>query len=220
MASGEIYLGDVFGDAWQAFRRHPASFIGACLYGLVPFLLYVGLVGLGIYAHEEGWIDAAWGLALEYAANAGLAVASQVVLLGFTRMSLAGLRGQPVAAADVFDAGGALVPGLVSALIVKLLVFVGLCLCFVPAIIVSCATAFTHVFVVDKGLLPLAAIRASVAATRGRRLTVAAVWTVGVVLVIVGALALGVGVLVAIPVFGLAVAALYERLWAAARPDA
>ncbi len=216
----EVDLGVLFGDAWRALRANLGAFFGATLLATVMLAFAAVIVGVAMWAQIEGHLDPALGLAGEYVGHAVLAVVGQWVFLGGLRMCLAALRGRAVEATDVFDADGALVPGLVAGMIVNLLVGLGVVMCIVPGIIVGCATALAPLFVVDKRLTPIAAVRASIAATRGRRFTVFAMYLSMYLFVILGLVALGLGLLVAIPFCGLVLAALYERTWPVARPDA
>lgn len=220
MRRSELHVDEVFRAAWAAFKPNAGAFMAATAMAAVLVIAAVAAAFWLEYAQAMGWIETFPALALGYVLGILSSVVGQVLYIGFARMSLAAVRGEPVAASQVFEAGDALVPAFVAGLITQVFVAIGACMCIVPGVIVGCATALTMLFVVDKRLLPLAAIRASVAATRDRRMAILVVWLTGFVLFGVGLLALGVGVLVAVPVFGLAEAVVYERLWPAARPDA
>lgn len=218
--AGEVDLGVLYSDAWRALRANASAFAGATLLSGLALIVCALPAGAVLWAEEEGALDPALGLAGEYVAHALVALASQWLLLGGLRMSLAALRGHAVEATHVFDAGGAFVPGLIAGLVVNFIIGTGVLMCVVPGVLWACSTALTPLFVVDKGLHSVAAVRASFAATRGRRFTVFAYYLSSYVVLFLGALTLGVGLLAAIPFLGLALAAMYERTWPAARPDA
>lgn len=217
----EIQLGELYDVAWRGFRANVGAFVGACISAFVLTMVAMAPVfAILAFAEDAGWLDPAGRLAVEWGGNALLALLIEWQYLGFVRMCLAAVRGQPVASSDIFRSGDALVPGLVTGVLCNALTLFGACLCVVPMFVVACAVALAQVFVVDKGLLPVAAIRASVAATKGRRWMVFVLGALGYLMLFAGTLALVVGLLVAVPMFVLTLVAFYERTWPTARPDA
>jgi hypothetical protein len=75
---------------------------------------------------------------------------------------------------------------------------------------------FATYFVVDKGMGPIEALKASARITKGNRMRLLALFAAGMLISLFGALALIVGLLVAIPVITLASVHAYRRLSAAA----
>lgn len=104
---------------------------------------------------------------------------------------------------------GALV---VAGLLVAALATVGLVLCYLPALAVGVLTQFTVHFVLDTGLGPVAALRASVALVRRNPSASVVLFVVSSLTLVVGVLACGVGVLVAVPVVALAQAHVFRTL--------
>ena len=97
-----------------------------------------------------------------------------------------------------------------------LIIGIGLLLFIIPGIIAMAAFMFAPYFVVDKGMGPIEALKASARITKGNRLRVLALIGATILVTLLGCLALGVGLLVAIPVTALATVHTYRRLSSAA----
>lgn len=101
---------------------------------------------------------------------------------------------------------------LVVSILYGLIVIAGLILLIVPGIILALRYYFASYLVIDKGMRPMAALRRSAEITKGQkgRLLLFIIATIGVVLL--GALALLVGLLWAIPTAMIAIAWVYRKL--------
>lgn len=143
-------------------------------------------------------------------------VIGTVFLLGWCHMALKTARGETVAMGDVFSQTGKLVPGLICNLIVSLAMGIGMALLCVPGLIAWAFLGLAMMFVVDKELDPISAIKASIAATEGARGPMVVLAIVMFLLYLGGAIACGVGLLVTIPTIMIAWAHAYEALSAKA----
>ncbi|MBI4093939.1 hypothetical protein HY417_03165 [Candidatus Kaiserbacteria bacterium] len=102
-----------------------------------------------------------------------------------------------------------------ATLLYSIIVFVGYIFLIVPGVIASVAFFFAPWLVVDKGLTPIEALKASARITKGNRLRVFALMAASMLVSFLGVLALIVGLLIAIPIVTLAAASAYRRLSAA-----
>lgn len=140
-----------------------------------------------------------------------------VLSMGWIRMSLGLHDGKPMRLADALRVT---LPGFFSyALAVAaygLIVAFGMILLIVPGVLWALKYCLTGFLVVDKDANPLAALRRSAALTEGRRseLLVLGLMLLGINLL--GALALGIGLLFTVPTSALAAAYAYRRLLGAA----
>ena len=128
-----------------------------------------------------------------------LVLVAQVLGAGFVRAALGVTEGRPFQARDVvsMEAAG---PVVTTSLIVGAGIFVGSLLCYLPGLAVAFLGQWSLHFVIDRGLSPTEAIRASVSLVTGR-LTESLVWFLLAGLVVAAGAALcGVGLLVALPV--------------------
>ncbi len=102
---------------------------------------------------------------------------------------------------------------ILAALLVGAITAVGSVLCFIPGLIFGIFAQFTIPFVIDRSSSAIEALKASIstiASEHRRRLCSS--WLVQVAAVIVGALACGVGLLVAVPVAALILIYTYRKL--------
>ena len=192
-------VGDALGYGWARFRESPASFVLGVLVLLVG-LTTAAVVGVLLQA---SLVDVTSGLGVTLLVGAlGVAlvvVAAQLFGAGFLRGALGVTEGREFEPRSVLstEQAGAVVT---TSLVIAAGTFVGSLLCYLPGLAVAFLTQWSLYFVVDRGLGPSAAIRASVDLVR-TRLTESLVWFVVAGLVVAAGAALcGVGLLVALPV--------------------
>jgi len=101
---------------------------------------------------------------------------------------------------------------VVAGLIVDILTIVGLIACILPGLAVMVFTWFSTVAIVDRNLSPIDGIRASVDIVKKDFGFVLLAWLTFLSLILVGALACGVGLLVTAPVAYLLLVYTYRRL--------
>lgn len=103
-----------------------------------------------------------------------------------------------------------------TTVLLGVIVTIGFILFIIPGFMAITAFMFAPYFVIDKGLGPIEALKASARITKGNRLRVLAFIGATTLVVLLGGVALIVGILVAIPVTSLATVYAYRRLSAAA----
>ncbi len=122
-----------------------------------------------------------------------VAIVASVFVGGLYRAAIKQARGEEIEISDLFSGVGLYVKVLVAMLIIGFLEYVGTMMCFFPAFIVRGMTFLTIPLIVDKGMEPLDALKASFEATKSDWL----MWTlVGFVIPLLAALgifACGVG---------------------------
>jgi uncharacterized membrane protein len=192
-------IGDALNYGWTKFQANAAQFI---IGGLV---LFVGLaVVTGVYlVLQNALIDYSSGLfiSLFVSALSGALyfVVAQIIGSGLIRGALGVTEGKPFVASEVLKFEN-LGPIVVTSLIVSAASFVGFLLCYLPGLIVIFMTQWSLYFVIDKGLAPVDAIKASIDLVKNN-LTDTLIWyIVGGLVAGVGAIACGVGLLVTIPI--------------------
>jgi uncharacterized membrane protein len=99
-----------------------------------------------------------------------------------------------------------------TSVLASLAVGIGLLLLIVPGLIAMVLFMFSTFLVIDRGLGPIEALKVSMEMTRGNRWPLFGFILLCMLIIFVGVLALGVGLLVAIPIVGLAVAYAYRLL--------
>lgn len=216
-------------EGWGCFRTRPGAFglvglvmvtVGLTTAYLAVALTATWLVNDAVYqvdpATGEVTLDAGGSLLASWVVPAAVVpllagVPLQFLLAGLARGALDLGAGQPVSVWSMFrgwDHGRV----LSCALLVSLATAVGTVLCSVPGLVVAFLASYATFFVVDAGLAPLPAIRASVAFTLGNLGPTLLYWLLATVALTAGAAMCGVGLVVAVPVAALGQVRTYQRL--------
>jgi uncharacterized membrane protein len=192
---------DLIKTGWRVTKAHLWTLVGILL--LSYLFSYLGQV-----AHVSSLVSV---------------FISFVLASVFLRLS----RGHVVNFKNLFDdvSGMKLLHCLIASFIVGVFFIVGLALFIIPGIIVAVMLAFVTYILVDEDKKVTwrskafwTAIKKSVAMTKGVRWKLFVFFLVLLGINLLGALALGVGLLVTVPISGIAMATLYDRLKNAAAP--
>lgn len=147
-------------------------------------------------------------------------VAQQIVGMGVVRISVIFAEGRKPGFEELFGAVPRFFPFLFASIVYALIVAAGLVLLVVPGIIWAIQFGLYCFLVIDKGMRPVEALRASSALTKGVRWEL---FLFGLLLLginILGVLALVVGLFVTLPTSLLASAYVYRRLLEGSPPAA
>jgi hypothetical protein len=214
-APGTWDIGGVLGAGWEAFKKNWVVLVFAPFVGMVvaylPMFLMV-LIG--------GAIGGVVSSILSLIGMVAFMVLFSFVLVGMIKIFLKGARGETPSFGDVFSGGSRFVAMLGAMAIVGCLVGLGYVLLVVPGVILALGLSLTTFYVVDQNMGPIEAAKASWAATSGQKLQLFLFGLAAFLVILVGELACGVGVLVAMPVVYLAHATIYLRLSGRAAPAA
>jgi uncharacterized membrane protein len=219
-------LGAALSYGWNKFQANVGQIIVAAL-ALLVAMAVLGGIGFGILAalssdYEcrfeddgdyvcDGGTGFFLGLILYGLIIALIMIAAQVIGAGLIRASLDITEGKPFLTSTVFkfDKMGSVI---VTSLIIAAATFVGTILCYLPGLIVGFFTSYSLYFVMDKGLAPVDAIKASVNLVKDNIGTALIWYIVGGLVAGAGAIACGVGLLVTIPIFLIGTAFTYKHL--------
>ncbi len=197
---------------WRTMKGKLGLFVGA---SIVTAAVTLATSGLGELFAPYGALRALAGLVGQ--------VVQAWLAMGWIRIALevhdrgdASLRAFPVRGGDLAPFLGYLATSILYALIVA----VGLILFVVPGIYWAVRLSMAGFLVVDRGLEPLEALHRSSVVTEGARLRLFVFLLLCIGLNVLGALALGVGLLFTIPATAMAIAFVYRRLEAQARVSA
>ncbi len=139
-------------------------------------------------------------------------IVNLVIQLGMIKISLKFCDGQKPEIDDIFSQYKLILNFVVASILYGLIVFGGLILLIVPGIIWGIRYSYYSYLIVDKGMGPIQALKESAKVTYGAKgqLFVFCFLLAGVV--ILGAMALGVGLLWAVPTTIVAGAYVYRKL--------
>lgn len=206
--TGSWSIGDAVSAGWEGFKRDPMTLVAANVIGYM-LLFAVGIVAsmFGAGGNEptaNGFVQFFFSIVQS--------VATAFLTIGWIRIYVTVARGGKADLSQLFSGGDALLWMVVGNLLVTIGVALGLVLLIVPGIIVALGLALTSFFIADARMPALEAISASWNATRGHKLHLFGFFLVLGLMGIAGALACGVGLLVAMPVAGVAMTTVYLQL--------
>lgn len=219
-------VGAALSYGWNKFQANVGQIIVAALALLVAMGI-LGGIGFGILAASTSDYECRFQDDGDYVCDGGtsfivgiilyglivalILIAAQVIGAGLIRASLDVTEGKPFLTSTVFkfDKIGSVI---VTSLIIAAATFVGTILCYLPGLIVGFFTSYSLYFVMDKGLAPVDAIKASVNLVKDNLGTALIWYIVGGLVAGAGAIACGVGLLVTIPIFLIGTAFTYKHL--------
>ncbi len=202
--------GEALTLAWARFKE----------FGLVLVLGYfLSLVISGV-AGQTGNIAALAGgvhsAGIAESLTAAGAVLGQMVAaflqVGMTRISLDAARGKAPELGTLFAGADRFFPFFILNILMALAIVLGLVLLIVPGIIIGVGLSMAPFYVVEAGMGPIDAMKASWSATRGQRGEVFVLGIAGFGLSLLGALMCCVGLLATTPILYVAMAVAFIRM--------
>jgi uncharacterized membrane protein len=185
-------LGDYFKTGWGLFKQYPGGFVGFCLLYL---LIQAAL-------HAIPFVGAVASFAI-----------STPLLIGNFIVSAKLLHGQPPEFRDFFEGFQYFLPLLLLSLVAGLFIGIGTLLLIIPGVYLIVAYMFASYLVVDRRLDFWEAMELSRRTVNPRWFGYFAFALLVVLLNLAGAIALGVGLLVTIPLSFCAVTAAYADIF-------
>jgi lipoprotein-releasing system permease protein len=155
--------------------------------------------GLGYYA---GFIGA----------GVGLLIVATFFQVGLVRMAIAAARGEPPRFATLFSGARRTFPLMATHLLYLLGVLAGTAFFIIPGIVFALASPLAPFYVVDAGMGPIAALKASWDKTEGRYVDLFVVRLLVLAALLLGALGGGIGLCITLPIAAIAYAGAYARL--------
>lgn len=208
MSNNRFASGDAISFGWELFKKHVGFMIGL----IVVVLLVSGIAYLPqMWAANEGRM----GLYLVFYILAMLI--SYVMTIGMIRIVLKLHDGESVDFSELFTNWNLLGKYIAVNILVSLIVGVGFLLLIVPGVIWLLKYSLAQYYIIDKkdmGIME--AIKASGEATNSVKLDLFGFFILLGAMNFVGALVLGLGLLVTIPVSAFAMAYVYRHLSGAA----
>lgn len=205
-------IGDAFSWGWNKFKDNAGAFIGGMvIYGLILLIVTIIMsvvLGASAASGDGGLMALGFGGLILFSLVVGaLALAAGAL---FAKVALKVAAGQKLTLADFFDfsnLGQAIIVSLLIAVANGLLAWTG-----IAGIIISFFTIFALYFALDKNMGAIDAIKASATLAMNNFVPTLLLLVFVMLLGFVGALLLGVGLLITTPVSLLAIAWVYKRL--------
>ena len=193
---------------WDSFKKRPWFFIGVTLLTFV-----VGAVMRSATAHAGGQ----GGQALDFVVNL---LVGTLIDIGLVAVFLkAAQMPESVTFSDLWHPASYWYY-LGAALLSGVLIAIGFVLLIIPGLMLATMWFFVKYLVVDKNLTPVAAMKESAMITKGHRWALLGFLVLIILINILGVICLVVGLLVSIPVTGLATVHAYRTLSSHTHPHA
>lgn len=195
-----IQISEAFSYGWRKLMERPGPWLVMAFAGVAAGFVMSWLSGLA----SDTPLGFIFGLAAFVVTN----------LVGFmlVRMSLDAVREEPVAIPDIRDHLDPFVTFLVATFLYGLGVAFSLVLFIVPGIMFAVAYFFNGFIVVDTGADPVTALREARLLSKGKRWPLFGAGLLAILVHILGMIAFGVGIFLAIPVSYLAAGHIYQQL--------
>ncbi len=198
----DVKIGDYFNRGWEIFKQYSWGFV---LFTLVTFLIAVALAmlpgPLGMMGRGE---DSMGG------GNLIFNIISPILGVGYYFVAFQIMRNRPYGFGDFFNGFKKFLPVFLTAFVSGILIGLGFVLLLLPGIYLAVSYLFAQLFVVDKNLNFWSAMEASRKIITRKWFSFFGLVLLLALLNILGAIILGVGLLVTIPLSACVVAAAYE----------
>lgn len=200
-----LSVGDSFRFGWETFKKRPWFLIGVfvLLFAVSAFLNAI----LESYFPSGGQVTPASLVATFVSIAAGTLIEMSLVLLVLKAHDSL----ETTTLHDIWNPVSFL-SYLGGQILVGIAVFIGLVLLIIPGLVIAAAFLFTPYIIMDKGSRPFEAMAASRRMTEGHRMRLILLMVAIVFFNMAGLIALGVGLLITVPVSMLAVAHAYRTL--------
>jgi uncharacterized membrane protein len=207
-------VGEVIGIGWNAFKANWATLIFAPMVaGVIAYVPLALCMGIGSAINDQTVTPI-----LMLLGELLFFVAFAFFMPGILRLALAAGRGQPVAFGMVFKGGDRFIACLGAMFLVALATDIGIMLCIVPGVILGLGLSLTMWLVVDQNMGVIDAMKKSWELTKGQKGAIFVFQLAATGVMLLGELACGVGMLVAMPIIMVASAVVYMRIAGAGAP--
>jgi len=216
MANKNFSFEDVLGSGWRTTKANLGFFIGVGLLYLISFLPVIAQPSVGLLVMLDVSRSSIYTVAIllkiiEWAIEI-------VFSIGLIKIALAFCNGRKPAIGTLFNFSDCFWRYTATFILYKLIVIAGMLLLIVPGIFWMTKFCLCFYFVVDRGLGPIKALKASSRTTMGIKWQLLGFIILCTIINILGILCLGLGLLVTYPIVLIAEAIVYRQL-AAQTPE-
>ncbi len=203
MSEKRFSKGEAIRFGWETTKSNLGFFIG------LFFILFLIAAFLGYFA--SSFEEPSPMLSLLF--NIGSTVFNVIASIGLIMVALKFYNGEKGESGDFFRfTGSLLLRFLAGSFLLGFIVSLGLLLLVVPGIILAIKFQFYNYFIVEKDMGPIEALKASWVLTTGVKWELFLFALLLGLINIAGALALGVGLLITLPISLMATAYVYRKL--------
>lgn len=178
------------------------------------FLLVIGLISIlgSVVPNVMPQVLANQSVLIRLLLTIAAWIFSVILSMGVINIMLMFVDGKMPQLTDLFTSAHLFIKFILAQILMLVVLFIGYMLFIIPGIIFSVRLQFVTYAIVDKKLGPIGALKYSWAVTKGQFWRLSVFNLVNGLVMILGILALGIGIIVAIPVTSLATAFVYRKL--------
>lgn len=195
-----FFIGATFKEAWAIFKEKWQT--------LLPIMAVPVLIGIASGLVQKGMEGSDLSVLIALTFNIIQMLASMGVLYVVIQVA----RGKAAEFADITKPLSNAVNYLLASLLYGFIVLLGFICLIIPGIVLAIKYMFVPYLVIDKGLKPMEALKASAKMTDGVKWDLLGFGIAATVLVWLGMLAFFVGLLITGPVAALSYALVYDKL--------
>lgn len=213
-----LSIRELIRTAWQLFKQRPWYLIGVMILPVAAMVVFQVVYSLLEYVFvlpfqgaPESVLNGTIGF-LEVLRNILSWIVNSTVSLGVMAIYLGVVRNQPRKLKEVIPYARFIVPFAVASLLNGVVVFVGFLALIVPGVILAVSLQFFPYFLIDRQTGVIGSLQESWRATQGKRWKLFLLVLALAGLNILGAIPLGLGLFVTVPMTALVTASVYDRL--------
>lgn len=196
------FIGEIFRDAWSLFKKEWITVYAVQLLPIAVAIVYtLGFEEMGMQQTDYGFVWPILYMIVQF-----------IISMGLIKAYLTISRGEKVTMETFTSVAGLALKYLAAQFLMMFIVFGGFLLLIVPGVIFSLKFMFAPYLVIDKGMGPIEALKASSKMTDGIKWDLVGFLAATVVLMYSGLVALLVGIIVTAPLATLAYVLLYARV--------
>lgn len=199
----QINIGEAIRFGWESFKKHAGFLIGL---SLLLGVLYIAMDFAGKAFKDEG--SMVFNILLQIL----FFIFGMLLSIGTTKIYLKLQDGQEAPFTELINHSELLWKYFVGQILYGLIVLGGLILLVIPGIYWAIKYMYTETLIIDKGMDPFLALKKSGEMTKDIKLRLIVFMLAQLGIAILGVIALGVGLLVAIPVIMFAHLYVYRYL--------
>lgn len=208
MSEKKFTIGGAIGFGWGAAKQNLGYFI---IVAIILVVIFGGLDRLAAFLTERNVV-----LSLFVGLISG--VLNVLTQLGFVKIALKCCDAVRPKVGDLFNCVPLLINYFIGSVLYGLIICCGIVLLIVPGIVWAVKFQFYPYFIMEKGLGPVEALKMSSRIAKGSKWHLFLFDLVSMGVILLGVLALLVGLIVAIPVVMVGTATIYRKLLAAQPP--
>lgn len=205
----------VFAEKWGTWVLHSLMSFVIIMIAMIPFFIVMGISGaFNVQSPDQRPEPPSPVIFLAMLVLYPLLLlVSAYLAAGFYKTAMKQLRGETIGLGDLFSGGDAFLRVAGTMLLVAILTMLGALLCIIPAFIIHGLCFFAFPLAVEKKLGPIAAIQASIEATKKDWLMYTLFALVVGLIAGLGAILCYVGMLATYPLYFLITAVAYKQVF-------